>query len=282
MGVNIATKPISGPPQASSMNSVSGEKGGGVSIGAPTQQNPKQHIAQNSAGAVGGAVGGAAGVSKGGPNADLAGILSSLSELLGKLTALLQGQAGGVGGAAGGPPGGDGCCCDSAGAAPEASKIQTAVKGDSGPAQAASFGAQTAAPAIQPSSGGREQNSYEQRVLDLMNQERAKYGLRPLQYNAALDSAATKHNAVQAQNRTMAHIDIGDGDPGSRIRAAGWTGQWGENVAVGQTSPEQVVQEWMNSPTHRANILNPNYTSVGVSYTATGDGFPFWAESFGG
>jgi len=279
MGVNIATKPISGPPQASSMNSVSGDKGGGVSIGSPVQ-NPKQHIDQNAKGAVGGAVGGVAQL--GGPNGDLSGILSSLSDLLGKLTALLQQQGGGgVGGATGGgPPSGDGCCCDSAGAAPEASKIQTAVKGDSGPAQ--SFGAATAAPAIQPSSGGKETSSYEQRVLDLMNQERAKYGLRPLSYNSALDSAATKHNAFQAQQRTMAHIDIGDGDPGSRIRAAGWTGQWGENVAVGQTSPEQVVQEWMNSPTHRANILNPNYTSVGVSYTATGDGFPFWAESFGG
>jgi uncharacterized protein YkwD len=52
-------------------------------------------------------------------------------------------------------------------------------------------------------------------------------------------------------------------------------------VAVGQRSPDQVVNEWMNSPTHRANILNPNFRQMGVSYGTTSDGFPYWTQSFG-
>ena len=137
-----------------------------------------------------------------------------------------------------------------------------------------------AAPVVAVSSGA-EDSAFEQRVVDLVNAERAAYGLAPLTYNAQLDAAAEGHNSVQVQTRTMAHINIGDGDPGSRIRAAGFMGAWGENVAVGQSSPEQVVREWMNSPTHRANILNPNFHQIGVSFAQTSDGYSFWTQSFG-
>jgi uncharacterized protein YkwD len=128
---------------------------------------------------------------------------------------------------------------------------------------------------------GREDHAYEQAVLDRVNAVRQQHGLRPVTFNALLDVAAERHNQVQVQTDTMAHIGIGDGDPGSRIRAAGFSGQWGENVAVGQRSPDQVVNEWMNSPTHRANILNPNFRQMGVSYGTTSDGFPYWTQSFG-
>jgi uncharacterized protein YkwD len=126
-----------------------------------------------------------------------------------------------------------------------------------------------------------EDSSYEQRVLQLVNGERARAGLGALGYDRRLDQAAERHNQQQAATRTMAHEGIGDGDPGSRIRAAGFTGAWGENVAAGQLTPEQVVAEWMASPGHRRNILDPTYSRLGVSYNTSSDGRTYWAQSFG-
>jgi uncharacterized protein YkwD len=132
-----------------------------------------------------------------------------------------------------------------------------------------------------PAVGGTEDHAYEQRVLELVNVERARYGLQPLRYQAQLDAASERHNAVQAATGIMAHDGIGDGDPGSRIRATGFTNAWGENVATGQLSPEQVVAEWMASPGHRKNILDPTFSKLGVSYTVGAGGRTFWAQSFG-
>lgn len=129
--------------------------------------------------------------------------------------------------------------------------------------------------------GGNEDHAYEQRVLELVNVERARYGLAPLTYDQRLDVASERHNAQQAATRTMAHDGIGDGTPGQRIRATGFSSSWGENVATGQVSPEQVVAEWMASPGHRRNILDPSYRLLGVSYTVGADGRSYWAQSFG-
>jgi uncharacterized protein YkwD len=63
--------------------------------------------------------------------------------------------------------------------------------------------------------------------------------------------------------------------------AAGWNWAWGENAAVGQYSPEQVVSEWMASPGHRANILNPNFAFLAVGYGVGANGRPYWTQSFG-
>lgn len=127
----------------------------------------------------------------------------------------------------------------------------------------------------------REDNGFEQRVLDLVNVERAKYGLHALGYDQRLDLAAERHNAQQAATNTMAHDGIGDGDPGERIKAVGFNNAWGENVATGQLSPEQVVAEWMASPGHRRNILDADYDLLGVSYTTGPGGRTYWAQSFG-
>ncbi len=157
------------------------------------------------------------------------------------------------------------------------------VKGMSGEAAPAPV-VPTADPNVSVITGanGHEDNAFEQRVTELVNAQRARYGLGPLTFNPTLDRSAEKHNAWQVSNRTMAHIGAGNTTPGDRIRAEGWGGRWGENVAIGQKTPEQVVSEWMNSPTHRANILNPRFTTIGVSYATTPDGIPLWAQSFGG
>ncbi|MCW2926310.1 MAG: hypothetical protein JWM86_278 [Thermoleophilia bacterium] len=129
--------------------------------------------------------------------------------------------------------------------------------------------------------GGVEDHPWEQRVLELVNAERAKAGLVALAYDAQLDAAAEGHTARQAAVGVMAHDGIGDGDPGSRIRATGFTRAWGENVATGQLSPEQVVAEWMASPGHRRNIMDPDFRRLGVSAGQSTTGRTYWSQSFG-
>lgn len=126
-----------------------------------------------------------------------------------------------------------------------------------------------------------EDGAFEQRVLDLVNVERVRAGLQPLTYQRQLDAASEGHAVQMARAGTMAHVGIGDGDPGSRILAQGFRNAWGENLATGQLSPEQVVREWMASPGHRRNIMDPNYRFLGVSYTTGADGRTYWAQSFG-
>lgn len=126
-----------------------------------------------------------------------------------------------------------------------------------------------------------EDHAFEQRVVDLVNQIRAQNGLGQLAYDVRLDRAAEQHTAHMGNVDVMAHDNIGDGTPAERIAANGFLNAWGENVAVGQTSPEQVVAEWMASPGHRANILNASYTHIGVGYGVNNAGRPYWAQEFG-
>lgn len=125
------------------------------------------------------------------------------------------------------------------------------------------------------------EDPFEQQVVDLVNQVRAQYGLPPLAYDERLDIGAERHTAHQALVGQMAHEGIGDGTPQERMLAAGWDWAWGENAAVGQTSPEQVVREWMASPGHRANILNPAFGFLAVGFSTSADGRPYWTQSFG-
>ncbi|MCW2961728.1 MAG: transrane protein [Thermoleophilia bacterium] len=126
-----------------------------------------------------------------------------------------------------------------------------------------------------------EDGAFEGRVTELVNKERAKEGLKPLAYSGMLDSAAEAHNEQQVAVGVMAHEGLGDSDPGQRIRSAGFDKAWGENVATGQTTPEQVVAEWMASPGHRRNIMDADFTKLGVSYAAAANGRSYWAQSFG-
>jgi uncharacterized protein YkwD len=127
----------------------------------------------------------------------------------------------------------------------------------------------------------KEDDKFEQQVLELINKERAKYGLSAVKYSGVLDNAAEKHAQHMSVVGKMAHDGIGDGDPGERIRAEGFRNSWGENVATGQTSAAQVVREWMNSPDHRRNILDPNFRQMGVGYVTSASGRSYWAQEFG-
>jgi uncharacterized protein YkwD len=229
----------------------------------------KKHVtAQKSVDAT--KVGGTADASKGatslgGGGTDLSAALDSLKAALQSLADAVQKMSGGTAG--GGGTSADGCC---GGHGVLAAQGVAATK------------AQFVAPKVTPiNTGKKEDNAFEQRVLELINQERAKYGLGAVKYSGILDNAAEKHADHMAIVGKMAHEGIGDGDPGERIRAEGFRNAWGENVATGQTSPEQVVREWMASPEHRRNILDPNYRQMGVSYVTSSGGRSYWAQEFG-
>ena len=105
------------------------------------------------------------------------------------------------------------------------------------------------------------------RVLELVNAERANAGLAPLVASASLGQAAREHASWMAQTGQLVHSS----PPGGMT--------WGENIAQGYPSAEAVVAGWMGSDGHRANILNPAFTSMGVGYVAAGN---YWAQQFGG
>jgi uncharacterized protein YkwD len=220
-------------------------------------------------------VGGTADASKGanalgGGGTDLSAALDALKASLQSLAEAVQKLSGTAGG--GPAAAADGCGSGGCGG----SHGVLAAQGT------AATKAQFVAPKVVPiNTGKKEDNAFEQRVLELINQERAKYGLGAVKYSGVLDNAAEKHADHMAIVGKMAHEGIGDGDPGERIRAEGFRNSWGENVATGQTSPEQVVREWMASPEHRRNILDPNYRQMGVSYVNSASGRSYWAQEFG-
>ncbi len=123
-----------------------------------------------------------------------------------------------------------------------------------------------------------------QRVVDLTNQQRAQQGLPPLTLNSSLCSSAQTQSQDMASHNFFSHTGSDGSDVGQRIAAAGYSPIWayGENIAAGQSTPEEVVAAWMNSPEHRANILSPYYTDIGVGY-AYNDGSTYksyWTEDF--
>ncbi|WP_210748282.1 sigma-70 family RNA polymerase sigma factor [Actinomadura latina] len=120
----------------------------------------------------------------------------------------------------------------------------------------------------------------EQQVVKLVNRERAQRGCRPLRVSPALHRAAQRHSADMAARRVLDHGGAGGEDPGDRITAAGFRWSvWAENIARGQPTPSAVVDGWMNSQGHRANILNCGLTMVGVG-VVQGAGGPWWTQVF--
>jgi uncharacterized protein YkwD len=111
-------------------------------------------------------------------------------------------------------------------------------------------------------------SSLENQVVSLVNQERVNNGLSPLIVQSALTAAARGHGADMACNAFFSHIGSDGSTSHDRIARQGYTANWwGENIYGGQMStPSLVVNWWMNSAPHRANILNTNYSSFGVGY----------------
>ncbi|MBW1598589.1 CAP domain-containing protein [Streptomyces sp. JJ38] len=118
-------------------------------------------------------------------------------------------------------------------------------------------------------------------VESLVNAERAKAGCGPVRTNSRLAEAALAHSRDMAARSFFDHTNPDGEDPGDRITAAGY--QWsryGENIARGQRTASEVVEGWMNSPGHRANILNCSFEEMGIG-RHTGSGGPWWTQVFG-
>ncbi|MFE9676639.1 sigma-70 family RNA polymerase sigma factor [Streptomyces sp. NPDC006259] len=119
------------------------------------------------------------------------------------------------------------------------------------------------------------------RVIALVNKERAAAGCGPLTDDAKLRNAAQGHSADMAARDFFDHTNPDGADPGKRITAAGYRwSTYGENIAKGQQTAESVMTSWMNSPGHRANILNCAFKNIGVGIH-DGAGGPWWTQNFG-
>ncbi|MFD2706467.1 CAP domain-containing protein [Salibacterium lacus] len=115
-------------------------------------------------------------------------------------------------------------------------------------------------------------------VIALTNEERTKRGLDPLQENGTVAEAAQAKSEDMAANDYFAHQSPTYGSPLRMLKEYGADFQTAaENIAAGQTTPEQAVQGWMNSEGHRKNILNEDLTHIGIGYE--GDG-KYWTQMF--
>lgn len=124
-------------------------------------------------------------------------------------------------------------------------------------------------------------NNIEQQVITLTNQERAKYGLSPLSFNWQLGRVARYKSNDMRDKNYFSHTSPTYGSPFTMIKNFGisYTAA-GENIAMGQKTAWEVVQGWMNSPGHRANILNTNFTQIGVGYSKSSSGKTYWTQMF--
>ena len=120
--------------------------------------------------------------------------------------------------------------------------------------------------------------SFEQQVIDLTNEKRASRGLKPLNANWELSRVARYKSQDMAKNKYFSHTSPTYGSPFNMIKNFGIKYRSaGENIAYGQRTPAQVVNSWWNSAGHRANMLNANYTDIGVGYVANGN---YWTQMF--
>jgi uncharacterized protein YkwD len=114
-------------------------------------------------------------------------------------------------------------------------------------------------------------------MVELVNAERSRRGLRVLTWDDRVGAAAAAHAADMAAHRRMGHEGSDGSDAGDRLRRAGfdWT-TWGENVGAGFTTAPPLFDAWMGSPGHRAHLLG-DFRYVGVGAVAAVDGTPYWA-----
>lgn len=123
------------------------------------------------------------------------------------------------------------------------------------------------------------------RILDLVNSERAAAGLPPLEQNDMLQQSAQDYAEDMADRGFFGHRDPEGRSSTDRIRSSGylappcdctWTYRTGENLARGQATSEEVMDDWMRSEPHRSNILDPHFTELGV-----GRAGEYWVQHFG-
>lgn len=131
-----------------------------------------------------------------------------------------------------------------------------------------------AAPAV---AAGLPRAAWRAEVLRLVNVQRTGHGLRPVRLGTCLqDRAAQPLAARLSRLGRLQHQDLY-----AVMRRCPTLHSTGENIAMGQRSPAEVMRDWMRSPGHRANILRPGYTRLGVGVSRSASGTSYWVEDFG-
>jgi uncharacterized protein YkwD len=132
-----------------------------------------------------------------------------------------------------------------------------------------------------PAAAGTSQvTRLENEVTAIVNQERAKAGCGAVHTDERLRTAARRHSADMAENDYFSHTSQDGRSPWTRAEQAGYQQASGENIAYGQRTPAEVMEAWMNSPGHRANILNCASKAIGVGLAYRGR-TPYWTQLFG-
>ncbi|MFV2111534.1 CAP domain-containing protein [Micromonospora sp. LOL_025] len=153
------------------------------------------------------------------------------------------------------------------------------------PSRTTAASRRTAERSTAPAGGGTKApvssgaSSQAREVVDLVNAERAKAGCGAVGVDDKLTTAAQRHSQDQADHRNMSHTGSDGSNVGTRLDRVGYSWRtYGENVAWNQKTPAAVMDAWMNSPGHRANILNCAFTEIGVG-VANSNG-PYWTQVF--
>ncbi|MCP3031642.1 CAP domain-containing protein [Halobacillus sp. A1] len=127
----------------------------------------------------------------------------------------------------------------------------------------------------------KEVKSVEQQVIDLTNKERTANGLAPLKKDWQLSRVARYKSKDMAEKGYFSHDSPTYGSPFQMMRDFNVSYSRGaENIAAGQTTPQQVVNGWMDSPGHRKNILDGNLKRIGVGYFEGGSMGHYWTQMF--
>lgn len=132
-----------------------------------------------------------------------------------------------------------------------------------------------------PGNGGGELENLAAKAVDLTNVERQNNGCGPVTANDRLTAAALGHSQDMADNDYFDHTSQDGRTPWDRAEAAGYHNAIGENIAMGYTTAESVIDGWMNSEGHRANILNCDAAEIGIGVARSGDGPLYWTQMFG-
>jgi uncharacterized YkwD family protein len=124
-------------------------------------------------------------------------------------------------------------------------------------------------------------SEFEKQVANLVNQERQKAGLKPLQLDTKLSDVAREKSRDMMNKGYFSHQSPTYGSPFDMMKQFGITYRTaGENIAKGQRTPQEVMNAWMNSQGHRANILNGNFTHIGVGFVKDSQGTTYWTQMF--
>lgn len=123
------------------------------------------------------------------------------------------------------------------------------------------------------------EHAYIRQIVELVNAERAKEGLSPLTIDTKVQAAA-QVRAQECEQR-FSHTRPNGSSFATALKEQNVSYRSaGENIAWGQRSPQEVMNGWMNSEGHRANIMNPNFTTIGVGYYQNANGTNYWCQLF--